>query len=132
MLDRTADENSSDWIKVEQRPRTVLSRSECKRFGKQRKFKYLEMSGDTVNLEIDQAYWIDRFKDGTYSKLKFYWLGDCEFEIEFLESNNETRKGFSKRGDKYRYQIIDKTDTYYVMSAEIPNENIYWIFKLHF
>ncbi len=75
---------------------------------------------------------MDLFKDGTYSKLKFEWLGDCEFELEFIESNNESRKSFSKPGDKYIYQILDKKAKYYLMSAWIPGMSYFLKFKIYF
>lgn len=74
---------------------------------------YPDFNGDTVNLIIDKGLWTDNFKDGTYSKLRFKWINDCEFEIEFIESNNPVQSQFSKKGDKYLYQIIEKKDNYY-------------------
>jgi hypothetical protein len=67
---------------------------------------------------IDKGHWVERFRDGTYSKLRFRWIDDCEFEIEFIESTNSVMSQVSKRGDRYRYQIINKNEKYYLVSVE--------------
>ena len=123
---------NKNWEAVDTKPLTKLNRTYCKDFLKYKKYKYLETEGDTFNLTIGNGYWIDHFMDNTYSKLKFYWINDCEFEIEFIESNNEIRKELSKSGDKYRYQILDKKQNYYEMSVEIPETKIFAEFKLYY
>ena len=60
------------------------------------------------------------------------WLTDCEFQIEFVTSNNELRKKLSKPGDKYRYQVLEKSDGYYFMSAEVVDVNQFMTFKLYY
>lgn len=107
-----------DWQTLSERPITKLSRNSCDTFLTYKKYKYLESNGDTVNLTIENGYWVDTFKDGTYSKLKFIRIKDCEFEIEFIESNNSTRANFSKKGDKYLYQIVEKRGNQYLMTTE--------------
>ncbi|MFN7261174.1 MAG: hypothetical protein ACK5TU_14835 [Cyclobacteriaceae bacterium] len=131
-IDDKVTEQKGDWKSVDKKPEAMLSKKTCKDFLKYKKYKYLEASGDTVNLSIENGIWIDRFKDGTYSKLKFIWVSDCEFDIEFIESDNRLRKNFSKPGDKYRYQIIDKKRTYYDMSVEILGTNRYMTFKIYY
>jgi len=126
------DPQKGDWEIVHERPETLLSRKDCREFSKQKRFKYLEVNGDTVNLEFGRTFWIDRFKDGTYSKLRIQWINDCEFEIEFLESNNLSRMKLSNKGDKYRHRIVEKTDKYYLMFTEIPNMKPYYMFKLYY
>jgi hypothetical protein len=125
-------EQKGDWKSIDKKPVTISSKKTCKDFLRHKKYKYLETSGDTVNLSIKNGFWIDRFEDGTYSKLKFNWISDCEFDIEFIESDNQSRKNFSKPGDKYRYQIIDKKQTYYDMSVEILGTNRYMTFKIYY
>ncbi len=123
---------SKDWEVRGGKPIIHLNEKKCKQFLGYKKYKYLESNGDTVNLQIENGYWIDHFKDGTFSKLKFYRISDCEFEIEFIESNNEIRKNFSKVDDKYRYQIIDKKENYYNMSLEIVGTNGFYLFKIYY
>ncbi|KAA5536449.1 hypothetical protein F0919_01930 [Taibaiella lutea] len=121
-----------DWQEVAEKPKTKLGKKACIHFLDYKKYQYIEASGDTVNLSIENGFWIDKFKDGSYSKLKFNWVTDCEFDIEFIESNNVTRKGYSKPGDKYRYQILEKAEHYYLISVEISGTNRYMTFKMYY
>ena len=121
-----------DWQTVSEKPKTQLGKKTCNNFLQYKKYFYLEGNGDTVNLSIENGFWVDKFKDGTYSKLKFEWINDCEFDIGFIESNNITRKNFSKRGDKYRYQILNKNEHYYLMSVEISGTEGYMTFRLYY
>lgn len=121
-----------DWERVAEKPKSKLNKSSCREFLDHKDYTYLEATGDTVKLRIEGNYWIDYFKDGTYSKLRFDWVSACEFEIEFLESNNDIRKNFSKPGDIYRYQILDKKDNYYDMSVEIEGVDTHLMFKMYY
>jgi hypothetical protein len=121
-----------DWKRVNAKPNTELKKEVCLDFLKYENYYYLSSNGDTVRLAIDKYFWVDHFKDGTYSKLKFYWINDCEFEIEFIESDNYSRKQFSKPGDKYKYQILNKDDKSYFMSAEIVGTSQFMTFKLYY
>ncbi len=126
------DPPNGDWETIEEKPKTKLTKKLCKQFLDHKNYKYLETTGDTVKLQIEHGFWIDKFKDGTYSKLKLKWVNDCEFDIEFIESNNEIRKHFSKPGDKYRYQVVDKKNNYYDMSVEIAATGQQVIFKIYY
>lgn len=126
------DSSQKNWEALNTSPPSTLDKNECRKFLKYKNYKYVEADGDTVNLQIENGYWIDHFKDGTFSKLKFHWVSDCEFEIEFIESNNKIRNDFSNPGDKYRYKILDKRSNYYDMSVEIPEKNIFAKFKIFY
>lgn len=122
-----------DWIKVLEKPKNKLKKAECRNFILHRSFKYLESNGDSVLLTIEDNIWIDRFKDGTYSKLKFKWIDNCDFEIEFIESNNKIRQQFGKPGDRYRYQVIDHAENFYIMSVRIMGRDEgYYVFKMFY
>lgn len=126
------DPPKGDWKIVDKKPSPMLNKSACRQFLAHQKFAYLESSGDTVRLEIANGFWIDHFRDGTFSKLKLQWISDCEFEIEFMESNNDTRRNFSKPGDKYVYQVVDKKAGYYDISVEIKGTGRYSLFRLYY
>jgi hypothetical protein len=121
-----------DWERLNEKPESKLSKDLCSNFLIFKKYTYLESNGDTVNLTIDNGFWIDNFKNGTFSKLKLRWLNSCEFEIEFISSNNELRKKFSKPGDKYKYQILGKLENCYLMAVEIVGSNQFLSFKLYY
>ncbi len=131
LIDRLSTQKG-DWKRVAVKPGTELKHDACLNFLKYKNYYYLSSDGDTVKLTIDKNVWTDHFNDGTYSKLKFYWVNDCEFEIEFIESDNYLRKQFSKPGDKYKYQIIQKGEKYYFMSAEIVGTSQFMTFKMYY
>jgi uncharacterized protein YxeA len=122
-----------DWeiVQKEDKPNPVLTKKKCKKFKKHKSLIYYESNGDKVLVEIKNGFWVDNFIDGTYSKLKFNWLIDCEFELEFIESNNESRKSISNVGDKYFYEIIDKELSHYILIAHIEGQDIYMKFKMY-
>ena len=131
LLDRMYP-NKGDWVREDKKPISSLDKKTCEDFIKIKTYSYLEANGDTVHLTIENNFWEDHFLDGTYSRLKFYWTRDCEFEIEFVESNNETRKNFSRPGDKYKYQILEKDNGYYKLSVEIVGTNQFYTFKVYY
>lgn len=131
LIDRL-NTQKGDWKRVNVKPNTELKKDACLDFLKYKNYYYLSSNGDTVRLTIDKNFWVDHFNDGTFSKLKLYWVNDCEFEIEFIESDNYSRKQFSKPGDKYKYQIIQKNNNFYFMSAEIVGTSQFLTFKLYF
>ena len=122
----------SDWERVDKKPISHLVKSVCRDFQKLKNYSYLETNGDTAHITIEDGFWIDHFNDSTFSKLKMQWLSDCEFQIEFVSSNNQIRKRLSKPGDKYRYQVLEKSDGYYFMSAEVVGVNQFMTFKLYY
>ncbi|MFY0598108.1 MAG: hypothetical protein JXR03_00455 [Cyclobacteriaceae bacterium] len=120
-----------DWQSLSKKPKSKISAKDCKKFAKNENFWYFESNGDKVRLEIKDGIWIDNFKDGTYSKLNFFWIDQSNFEIEFIESNNSSRKNFSKPGDRYHYELIKKNRKYYDVTVEIPDTNILYSFKIY-
>lgn len=126
-----ADNYWDFWEKVDNKPETKLLKASCKEFVKH-KFIYSDSNRDTVKMVIEKGYWIDRYRDGTYSKLKFSWIDDCEFEIEFIESTNRQQSLFSKRGDRYRYKIIEKKNEYYMVSVEAVGTDGYHLTYLFY
>jgi hypothetical protein len=129
LLDRL-NPPSEYWEKVADKPKSKLTKKQCQDFLKHKNYTYPDSNGDTVNLVIDKGLWTDNYKNGTYSKLKFKWINDNEFEIEFIESNNSIQSQFSKKGDKYIYQIIDKADDHYLMSVQVPGTEGYYLFHM--
>ncbi|MVM36499.1 hypothetical protein GO730_00565 [Spirosoma sp. HMF3257] len=124
--------SKGDFIQVDKKPTSILDKEACKSFLERGKYYYYEDDGEIAQLTLDKGFWEDHFKDGTYSKLKLSWIGDCEFEIEFIESNNKLRKNISRPGDKYRYQILSKDNSSYILSLEIPGNNEFHTFKLYY
>jgi len=109
-----------EWEQIIERPTQFPDKKTCRDLTKYSNYSYIEATGDTVQLAITNNYWTDRFKDGTYSKLKMHWLSDCDFEIEFIESNNSIRKNLSKPGDRYKYYVLEKGNGYYYLAVDQP------------
>ena len=86
-----------NYKEVYEKPNSKLDKAACTEFLQIKEFYYLEDSGDTTKVTLDQNYWVDNFNDSTNSKLKFKWIDSCEFEIEFVESNNWVKKNLSNR-----------------------------------
>lgn len=123
---------NSDITAVETIPKTKLNKKDCGQFLKHKQFFSIESLGDTSKSVIRSGIWIQTFKDNTNSRLKFKWLSDCEFELEFIEATNASRAKISKPGDKYIYKILEKEDAFYLMSVEIPGNDARMTFKLYY
>jgi hypothetical protein len=121
-----------EWQFTAAKPKSLLSKKECRGFTKRTDYYYLQMPKDTVNLATSNGLWIDSFQDGTTSKLKLKWVSDSDFELTFLESNNILRRNLSTPGEVYQYRVIDKNDSYYLICAEAVRNSRYAIFKAHF
>lgn len=131
ILDRM-NPSKGDWEKIDTKPVSLLKRKTCQDFLSRENYRYVESNGDTVHVTLKKGIWTDRFPDGTYSQLKFRWVNDCEYEIEYLESNNTVRKNFSMPGDKYRYVLIEENEHFYKISAEIVGTGQFMLFHLYF
>lgn len=113
------------------KPISKLTKNEIENFKKQVNFKYFEVNGDITTSTMKNGKWIDTFSDKTYSKLDYKWISDTEFELTFIESNNETRNGFSVKGDKLLYNVISKESDYYLMSVNISGQTVFEEFKMY-
>ena len=131
ILDRLTP-NNGDWVAVDNKPFSNLKEKDYQEFIKIEKFFYRESSGDTARVVVSNSIWEDHFKDGTYSRLKLRWLKNAEFQIEFIESNNQSRKNFSKPGDKYNYQLLEKYNNKYKLSVEIDGAGQFSTFYMYF
>ncbi|WET03872.1 hypothetical protein [Flavobacterium sp. YJ01] len=116
------------WGMQENQPVENITRKQCDSFQENSKYYYWESTGDKVEVTIDGKYWIEKFSDNTFSKLFYRNKSNCEFELEFIESNNLSRKNLSTKGDKYRYKIYDEKNNTY--SVYLKNQETYYTFKL--
>ena len=133
MLLRLAPPPQGDWELLSEKPVSKLDKKACNDFNTRKEYYYIEAdNGDTVRVTIENKKWIEDFVDGTYSQLKFYWVSDCEFELEFISSNNKFRKNYSKAGDKFRYALLEKGEKYFSTSVVIPGQNDYSKFKIRY
>lgn len=126
------DPRSQEKERMVEKPKTQLSSAQIEEFKKISKFYYLESDGVKTKVVVKDGKWLDKFKDKSFSKLHMRWIGEAEFELEFIESNNITRKNLSIPGDKYNYQVISKEDKFYWMSYNVPGQANYTKFKLYF
>lgn len=113
------------------KPTTKLSKKQLEVFKNISQFKYKEFDGTDTFVDMKDNKWTDKFADNTVSKLTYKWLSDDEFQLTFIESDNETRSNFSFEGDKFNYIVIDKKENYYLLSVNIEDQKIYEEFKLY-
>jgi hypothetical protein len=121
-----------DWQLFEEKPETKLVKKICREIPGHKNYRYVDVTGDTVHIEIKKGIYQETFIDGTFSKLSFNWVSDCEFELTFIESNQAVRKNISKPGDTYKYEVLEKHDTYYVLLVTIDNMKRYTTFRLYY
>lgn len=101
------EENKSDWAPLNQTPTSKVSKKEFATFLKGGNFYYKEYDGRIVNVEIVKNTWTETFTDGSFSKLIIHPKQNAEFDLEFIESNNEMRKNLSVKGDLYSYGLYE-------------------------
>ncbi|MCH5689867.1 hypothetical protein LWM68_39950 [Niabella sp. W65] len=127
---RTLD--SSDWKSVDIEPESQISESDADQFFQIGNFKYIGTNGDSVNLDVTDSTWQDRFIDGTYSNLSLKKLSKREFVIAFIESNNQHRKYYNKAGDQYRYRILERSGNRYLMLTQSFGSKFKYTFNLYY
>jgi hypothetical protein len=119
-----------DWRRVAAKPLGSATKKDCRAFLNHEQYSYREPDGiSSVSVAIKKGIWTETFADGSYSRLRLRWIGDCEFDLEFIESNNATRINMSKPGDNYHYRILEKNDVHYSLLYEL--DGIYSTFKVY-
>ena len=131
LLDRLNPPKEAVNRKME-KPESSISKKELRDFKNQHEFYYYEVAGDTTKVTMKDGIWIDNFSDNTFSRCTYNWLTETEFELVYLESNNETRANFSLKGDRFIYQVISKGENYYTLSLNIPGQEVYEVSKMYF
>lgn len=64
-------------------------------------------NADTTYVTISDDLFLERMKYGrTFSLLNVSWKSDCEFELEFVQSNDPLKRELSTPGEIYKYEII--------------------------
>lgn len=125
------EENKSDWVILTQKPKHEISKKNCTNFFAGRNYYYKEYDGKIVNVVMTSDSWTETFEDNTTSKLLLRQKDNCEFELEFIESDNNLRKNFSIKGDIYKYGIFKlEEDTFYLWTSSKDN-NTFYSFRLY-
>lgn len=120
--------SQSTWEMHNEKPVEKLSKDQCNAFDKISRYYYIENDGKKVEVTLSDNLWIEKFEDNTFSKLKYKKKGQCEFELEFIESNNLSRKNLSVKGDKYLYKLYDEDEQTYSIYSK--NKETYYTFKI--
>lgn len=124
------EENKSDWAITDEKPKAAISDSELSKFFTIKNLYYKEYDGKIVNVGNKANLWSETFENGTVSKLEFKKTSKSTFVLKFIESNNETRKNFSVKGEEYSYGIYGKGENYY-SAWVLSKEGKYHVFKLY-
>ncbi len=121
----------SDWQIFDTKPVSKISATECAKFFKKYKeFYYFEANGNQTKVSINDGFWIETFENGTTSKL-YFKKNDCNFELTFIESNNELRKNFSVTGDSYFYELISIKNEVMTVIVKGTDGKSFYEFKLY-
>lgn len=118
----------SNWTMENEKPSQKISKESCNSFNKTSNYYYFENDGNKVEVTLKDNIWIEKFSDDTFSKLRYKNQGNCEFELEFIESDNVSRKNFSVKGDKYLYKLYDEDNLTY--SVYLKNKEVYYTFRI--
>jgi hypothetical protein len=121
---------NENWKEVTAIPESKMSLKEYEDFRKTSSYKYIDPSGDTVSVSIENSHWQEKFLDDTYSRLNMKWINDSTFELSFIKSDNIIRKNLSQPGDKYIYSLIEKGKNSFLVCVSIPNGERFSLFKL--
>jgi hypothetical protein len=124
------EENKSDWKIIQEKPLSEITNQEFNTFKSISQFYYKEYDGSIVNVSINENIWLEKFEDGTFSKLIFIPKKNGEFDLKFIESNNETRKNFSNEGEIYNYGVYLKDENSYYVWVK-SKDNTILSFKLY-
>ncbi|OIV41217.1 hypothetical protein [Flavobacterium johnsoniae] len=119
---------SNGYYEQDKEPIINISTEQCNHFDKISKYYYIEGDGKKVEVTLNDNLWIEKFEDDTYSKLYYRKKSNCQFELEFIESNNLSRGNLSVKGEKYLYKIFNKENETY--SVYLKNKETYYIFKV--
>ncbi|MHC0441035.1 hypothetical protein [Flavobacterium sp. 3-210] len=119
---------SNDYSEQNKEPLINISKEQCNHFDKISKYYYIEAGGKKVEVTLSDNLWVEKFEDNTYSKLYFRKKNNCQFELEFIESNNVSRGNLSVKGEKYLYKIFNEENETY--SVYLKNKETYYIFKI--
>lgn len=131
LLDRL-DPPKDGHKRLTKKPKSKIKKKDLNAFKNQKEFYYFEASGEKTKVIAMDGIWLDLFSDSTFSKLTYNWINKTEFELVYIESNNETRSNFSIKGDTYMYQVISKEDNYYILSLNIPEQNAYETIRMYY
>lgn len=119
------EENKSDWKTLTKKPKLEISKNNCTNFLNGGNYYYKEYDGKIVNVLITLDNWTETFEDNTKSKLLFHPKNNCEFELEFIQSDNKSRKNFSIKGDIYKYGIYKLKDGVFDVWVNGKDNTIY-------
>lgn len=123
---------TDDWVFMEERPEPELTLGSLQKFKLQNSFYYIEHSGSVTQVYLSEdGKWKDVFSDGSQSESFFRWKEDGIFELEFIRSNNHTRKDFSQPGDRYFYEVLSEGDGFYWVLVQIPGQESFYKFRLY-
>lgn len=123
--------NKGDWETLNTNPISSLTKSECRSILDHTNMYYIEGNGDTTHVQIVDGYWKELSGPAKYSTVdKFTWSNDCDFELEFLQSNNPIENKFFKKGEIHRYRVIAMANGYYNLTA--TSQGIILKFKLYY
>lgn len=130
LLTKTS-ENKSDWKTLSQKPKSEITKKDFSKFLNGGKYYYKQYDGDIVNVLITKNSWSETFEDNTISRLILHPKKDGEFQLEFIESDNLSRKNFSVKGDIYEYGLYKLENDIFDIWVFNKIDNVIHAFRLY-
>lgn len=122
--------NKSDFKIIDSIPKSGLTDLQCKHLLVKSKFYYLQKDGSKMFVEINENLWTETEQSNKrLTKCKIKWLNNCEFSLEFLESNDPIKNKISKKGDIYIYNVIEINGN--IISLTVSFNSIIQCFKVY-
>ena len=131
ILDKIHKPKRGNWTYLKNIPKSRITDKQIDEFKNTQSFYYIKKSGSEVPVKIENNQWIDLLPNNTYSKLDLEWLTNTSFQLKFIESNNLHHKGSSRKGDIYKYNIIERKKNYYLLVLTTPQNTSIVSFKFY-
>lgn len=123
--------NLDDWLTLDTKPSITVTDDELAELKKAKNVHYFDYGGKKTSVELTKTKWKESFGDGSFSSLNFQWKDGTKFELEFISSTNEIKKNYSRKGDKYYYEVVSKENGYYWVLNQSPGREGFLKFKLY-
>lgn len=130
-LAKSSPVNLDDWLTLDTKPIVTITEDQLAELKKAKNAHYFSYDGVKTSVEISKTKWKEKFVDGSSSVLNFRWKDGTKFELEFISSTNDIKKNYSRKGDKYYYEVVSKENGYYWVLNHSTERDGFLIYKLY-
>lgn len=133
-LTNKIEKPNEKFSEINEKPKSTISKKEIEEFKVQKNFYYFEKPKDTIKAYVvmSDGKWESLLPDKTFCKMEYKWISENEYELVFIESNNEFMSDFSTEGDKYIHKVLSKENGFYYISITTEKQNNFTKFKMYY